>query len=432
MERVLVNGIWQLKFDMLQAAALGAIMYYFGTWVRSKIPLLVRYSIPAPAVGGLAVAITTAVLQAKGIASFAFDGTLQTAFMICFFCTVGMNASYKLVLRGGVMVVAFWAVSSLVSVLQNAAGIPIAMGFGLNPLMGIIGGSVPMIGGLGTAGAFGALFEDEYGVTGALSAAIACATFGMVAGSVMGGPVGEWIIKTYKLATPVKINEPSPGDIDANEDAVLEEVGKFALGKKGEGGQKDDEDEHKVSGPHLMKNLSWILVATGFGSAISYYLKKAGITLPPYLGAMIAAIIIRNTGDKTEWFAIDSKCVGMIGDITLGLYITMAINSLQLGQLANLALPLIIMMAAQIVLIGLIAYFVVFMFFGRNYDSTVMASGLIGFGLGATPNALVCMQAITNKYGPSEKAFFVVPIVGAFLVDISNATVIAIMSGFFK
>ncbi|MDR3254680.1 MAG: sodium:glutamate symporter [Synergistaceae bacterium] len=429
MERVLVNGIWQFKFDMLQSAALGAIMYYFGTWLRSKIPALVKYSIPAPAVGGLTVAIITAILQANGIASFAFDGSLQTVFMICFFCTVGMNASYKLVLRGGIMVVAFWAVATLTSVLQNGAGVPIAMGFGLNPLMGIIGGSIPMIGGLGTAGAFGALFEDEYGVAGALSAAIACATFGMVAGSIVGGPVGELIIKVRKIATPSS-KVGTPLGIGMKEDAVLEEVGDFAQG--GEAIVEADEAEHKVSGPHLMKNLAWILVAAGFGSAVSYYLKKAGITLPPYLGAMIVAIFIRNIGDKTALFVVDSKCVGMIGDIALELFITMAINSLQLGQLANLAGPLLVMMATQVVLIVLIAYFFVFMLFGKNYDSTVMASGTIGFGLGATPNALVCMQAITNKYGPSEKAFFVVPIVGAFLVDISNATVIAIMTGFFR
>jgi ESS family glutamate:Na+ symporter len=437
MERSLVNGVWLFKFDMLQAAALGAMMYYLGVWLRSKIPVLVKVSIPAPAVGGLTVSLITALLQAKGIASFAFDGTLQTVFMICFFCTVGMNASYKLVIRGGLMVVAFWAVSTFVSVMQNAVSIPIAMGFGLNPLMGIIGGSIPMIGGLGTAGAFGALFEDEYGVTGALSAGIACATFGMVAGSILGGPIGEWIIKTHKLVTPKTMKDLSFCDISANQEpdpeeiGVLEEVGEVAQNSDPKQAE-EEETEHKVSGPHLMKNLSWILVATGFGSAVSYYLKKAGITLPPYLGAMMAAIVIRNIGDKTNWFAIDSKCVGMIGDIALGLFITMAINSLQLLQLSNLAMPLVIMMAAQMILIALIAYFVVFMFFGRNYDSTVMASGLIGFGLGATPNALVCMQAITNKYGPSEKAFFVVPIVGAFLVDISNATIIAIMSSMFR
>jgi ESS family glutamate:Na+ symporter len=420
--------MWQLRFDMLQAAALGAVMYYFGVWLRSKMPVLVKYSIPAPAVGGLTVAVVTATLQARGIIGFAFDGTLQTVFMICFFCTVGMNASYKLVLKGGLMVVAFWAVSTLVSILQNAVGIPVAMGFGLNPLTGIIGGSVPMIGGLGTAGAFGALFEDEYGVTGALSAGIACATFGMVAGSIIGGPLGEWIIKIHKLVTPNRMQKFPFADIAPNNDAVLEEVGEFTQGEENHA----DDGEHRVSGPHLMQNLSWILAAAGLGSAVSYYLRKAGITLPPYLGAMIVAIAMRNVGDGTGWFAIDSRCIGMIGDITLGLYITMAINSLQLWQLTNLAMPLVVMMAAQMVLIVLIAYFLVFRLFGGNYDSTVMAGGLVGFGLGATPNALVCMQAITGKYGPSEKAFFVVPIVGAFLVDISNAAVIAIMAGFFR
>ena len=431
MERVFINGMWQYKLDMLQTAALGAIMYYFGTWLRSKIPTLAKYSIPAPAIGGLVVAISTATMQSMGIASFAFDGTLQTVFMICFFCTVGINASYKLVIRGGIMVVAFWGVSSFVSILQNAVNLPISFGFGLNPLMGLAGGSVSMIGGLGTAGAFGALFEDEFGVSGALSAAIACATFGMVAGSVFGGPVGEWIIKTHKILAPkaetLKEMIKSPfGDTVANDKAVLEEVGELTREKHA------DDHEHKVSGPHLMKNIAWILIAAGFGSAISFYLKKAGITLPPYLGAMMVAIVIRNIGDLTELFAIDSKCIGMIGDIALGFYITMAINSLQLGQLVNLALPLVIMMILQIVLIVALAYFLVFRAFGKNYDSTVMASGLIGFGLGATPNALVCMQALTNKYGPSEKAFFVVPIVGAFLVDISNAAIIAMMSGFLR
>ena len=413
MERVFVNDMWLFKFDMLQTAALGAIMYYFGTWLRSKVPALVKYSIPAPAIGGLVVAISTALMQTWGVASFAFDGTLQTVFMICFFCTVGINASYKLLIKGGIVVIAFWAVSSLVAVVQNAVNIPIAAGFGLNPLMGIIAGSVPLIGGLGTAGAFGALFEDAYGVTGALSAGIACATFGMVAGSIIGGPLGEWIIKTHKLLTP-------------KDDAGAEKIEEFAHASPA------DEKEDKVSGSQLMTNFSWILIAAGFGSAVSFYLKRAGITLPPYLGAMVVAIIIRNIGDKTEWFAIDAKCVDVIGDILLGLYITMAINSLQLVQLVNLAFPLMIMMAVQIVLIVVLAYFLVFWPFGKNYDSTVMASGLIGFGLGATPNALMCMQALTNKYGPSEKAFFVVHIVGAFLVDISNAAVIAMMSGFLR
>ncbi|MDR0562310.1 MAG: hypothetical protein LBG73_06435 [Spirochaetaceae bacterium] len=428
METVFVNGILQVKFDIFQAVALGAIMYYAGVWIRSKVPVLLRLSIPAPVVGGLPVAVIAAILRGNGIAQFVFDGTLQSVFMTCFFCTVGMNASYKLVLKGGLMVLGFWGVAAAVSVLQNAAGIPIALGFGLNPLMGIIGGSIPMIGGLGTAGAFGALFQDDYGLDGALSAAIACATFGMVAGSLVGGPLGEWIIKFHKIKTPNAIKQIGLIDTEKEQRAVLEEVGEIA--QKAESKIKDDEED-KISGPHLMKNLAWVLIATGVGSAVSYYLKKAGFTLPPYLGAMLAAIIFRNIGDKTGKYTIDSKAVGMIGDITLALFITMAINSLQLYQLINLAVPLFIMMLIQIILILGIAYFLVFRLFGSNYDSAVMASGICGFGLGATPNALVCMQAITTKHGYSERAFFVVPIVGSFLADLSNAAVIAFMSGLF-
>ena len=432
METTYVNGILQLKFDMYQAAALGAIMYYAGVWIRSKAPILLKLSIPAPAIGGLPIAIIAAVLQARGIARFTFDNTLQQVFMLCFFCTVGMNASYKLVFKGGLMVLAFWGVAALVSVLQNATGIPIARAFGLNPLMGIIGGSVPMIGGLGTAGAFGALFENEYGVQGALSAAIACATFGMVAGSLIGGPLGEWMLKKHKIKTPNEVKKLSLINTESEQEAVLEEVGAITQQTSASADAANADEEDKVSGPHLMKNLAWVLIAVGFGSAVSFYLKKAGITLPPYLGAMFIAIIIRNVGDISGAYIIDSKSIGMIGDITLALFITMAINSLQLWQLVNLAVPLLVMEAAQLVIIVLIAYFLVFRLFGSNYDSAVMASGLCGFGLGATPNALVCMQAITDKHGYSEKAFFVVPIVGAFLVDISNASVISIMAGFFK
>jgi ESS family glutamate:Na+ symporter len=430
METVFLNGILQLKFDILQTAALGAIMYYFGIWIRLKVPVLVRLSIPAPVLGGLPIAIIAAILQANGIVRFVFDGALQQVFMICFFCTVGMNASYKLVLKGGLMVLAFWGISTLVAAIQNVVGIPIATTFGLSPLMGIIGGSIPLVGGLGTAGAFGALFEDEYGVQGALSAGIACATFGMVAGSLVGGPLGEWIIKFHKLKTPNAMKAPNPVSGEAQQQAALETVGDVINRTPPEDYNAEEED--KVSGPHLMRNLAWVLIATGIGSALTNYLKKAGITLPPYLGAMVAAIIIRNIGDKTGKYAIDSKAVGMIGDITLALYITMAINSLQLWQLINLAAPLLAMMVIQVVLILFVAYFLVFRLFGKNYDSAVMASGLCGFGLGATPNALVCMQAITGKYGPSERAFFVVPIVGAFLVDVTNASVISIMAGFFR
>lgn len=415
METTVVKGLLTLKVDMIQAAALGVIMYYFGVWVRSKIPILVRLSVPAPALGGLLVAFIVAFLESNQILGVSFDGTLQGVLMVMFFCTVGMNASYTLLLKGGLMIAGFWAVSTLVAVLQNILGISIASAFGLDPLMGIIGGSVTMVGGLGTAGAFGPLFETEYGVKGAAAAGIACATFGMVAGSLLGGPLAEWIIKTHKIKTPHA--------------AVVEGVDRH---KTGADVAFQEEVEPSFTSPHVMKNLGWILIAMGIGAAISLYLKKAGITLPGYLGAMIAAVVIRNIGDATKAYEIDTKAVGMVSDISLALFVTMAINSLKLAQLVDLAVPLLAMMLAQCVVLLFLAYFLVFWLFGRDYDATVMAAGLMGFGLGATPNALVNMQAVSAKYGYAVKAFFVVPIVGAFLIDFTNATAITLMANFFR
>lgn len=429
METTMVKGLLTLKVDMIQAAALGVIMYYFGVWVRSKIPILVRLSVPAPAIGGLLVAFIVAFLESNQILGVSFDGTIQSILMVMFFCTIGMNASYTLLLKGGLMIAGFWAVATLVAVIQNILGISIASAFGLDPLMGIIGGSVTMIGGLGTAGAFGPLFESEYGVQGAAAAGIACATFGMVAGSLLGGPLAEWIIKTHKIKTPHAAVVEGVSRHKAEDDAAYhEEVAVMAEGEH----LVEEEGEPSFTGPHMMKNLGWVIIAMGIGAAISLYLKKAGITLPGYLGAMMAAVVIRNIGDATKAYEIDTKAVGMISDISLALFVTMAINALKLAQLVDLAVPLLAMMVTQCVVLLFMAYFLVFWLFGRDYDATVMAAGLMGFGLGATPNALVNMQAVSAKYGYAVRAFFVVPIVGAFLIDFTNATAITLMANFFR
>jgi ESS family glutamate:Na+ symporter len=430
METELVNGMFLIKLDMFVTVALGAMVYYFGVFLRAKLPVLVKLSIPAPAIGGLIMCGLVWFLRANLNVEIQFNGTLQTFFMIIFFCTVGMNASYTLLLKGGLFILAFWAVSTVFAVVQNLAGIGVAKIFGLNPLLGILGGSVSLVGGLGTSGAWGPLFEETYHVEGATTVAIACATFGMIAGSLIGGPFGEFVIKFNKLSTPKKPGAAagiSKTDV-AYVSAPLEGTGEVAR----ETPPPDiiDDDEDVVSGPHLMKNLAWLLVAMGVGSILSGFVKNAGYTLPPYLCGMFVAIAIRNIGDLTHTYNVDSKAVGMIGDIALAIYITMAINGMKLWQIVGLALPLIVMMFVQIIVVLVSAYFMVFLLFRKNYDSTVIASGFIGFQMGATPNALICMQALTGKYGPSPKAFFVVPIVGAFLVDITNAVVIQAQAGF--
>ncbi|GHT61168.1 hypothetical protein AGMMS49531_07870 [Endomicrobiia bacterium] len=312
----------------------------------------------------------------------------------------------------------------MAAIFQNVVGILVAKFFGMNHLMGIIGGSISMIGGLGNAGTFGVLFENTFGVDGAVVAGITCATFGMIAGSALGGPLSEWIIKKHKITTPhaelISQSENNTGD----KSSEYEEVGTFAQEEGFIPSYSEEKVEDVISGPHLMKNLSWVLVAMGFGSVLSFYFNKAGIILPIYLATMIIAVLIRNVGDVSKLFEIDTKAVGMISDISLAIFVTMVISALNLKELTNLALPLLLMLVIQMIAVVLMAYFLVFKLLGKDYESTVMAAGFVGFGLGATPNALANMHAISAKHGAPVKAFFIVPIVSAFLIDFTNALII--------
>ena len=405
METEIIKGLLTLKVNMYQLTALGVIAYYLGVWARATFPALVRFSIPAPVVGGLPFAIVVALLEHNHILGFKFDGTLQTVLMIIFFCTIGMNASISLLKKGTVLILAFFAIATVGAVVQNLLGMGIADFFNIDPRMGIIGGSVTLTGGLGTAGAFGPYFE-KLGVEGAAAAGIACATFGMIAGSMTGGPMAEWLIKRNGLLTP--------------QDADYKAAEGFENPNQG------DEDE-SILPDDLMRNVGWVLVAVGFGSIISYYLTKAGITIPAYLGAMFAAIIVRNIGEISGSYKIDTKIIDTISDISLAIFISMAIVSMKLAQLVDLALPLLTMMVFQLIMVLVMAYFFVYLLFGKDYEASVMSAGFNGFMMGATSNALVSMQAVTSKYGHAAKAYFVVPIVGAFLIDFTNAMVIQYM-----
>lgn len=424
METEVINGLLTLKFNIIQTVALGIIMYYFGVFIRSKVHFFVRLSIPASAIGGLTVAALTAFLQSQHILTLHFDTVSQNLLMVMFFCTVGMNASYKLFRSGSLSIIAFWGVCIVAAIFQNVVGILVAKFFGMNHLMGIIGGSISMIGGLGNAGTFGVLFENTFGVDGAVVAGITCATFGMIAGSALGGPLSEWIIKKHKITTPhaelISQSENNTGD----KSSEYEEVGTFAQEEGFIPSYSEEKVEDVISGPHLMKNLSWVLVAMGFGSVLSFYFNKAGIILPIYLATMIIAVLIRNVGDVSKLFEIDTKAVGMISDISLAIFVTMVISALNLKELTNLALPLLLMLVIQMIAVVLMAYFLVFKLLGKDYESTVMAAGFVGFGLGATPNALANMHAISAKHGAPVKAFFIVPIVSAFLIDFTNAIII--------
>lgn len=413
METVVTNGLLVVKLNLVQTTALAILVYFIGQAIRNRIPWLIKTSIPAPVVGGLLFALLATYLRMAGILGFEFDGNIQKALMIMFFCTIGMGASVMLLKKGGLPLIIFFAAACVLAVLQNVLGIFVAKLVSIHPLFGIVAGAITLMGGLGTAGAFGPLFE-EWGLNGATTAAIACATFGMVAGSLMGGPFGETILKRYKVKAPgVARHEAAATATAAQQPNLLDQVS-------------------ATDGTTMMKTLAWVVVAMGFGTILSSYIEKAGITLPAYIGSMIVAALFRNFGDLTKAYKIDEQALDIISDISLALYITMAINGLKLWELLNLAVPLLIILLAQCVLMLVFCWLGVFLLMGRDYEAMMLSVGMIGFGMGATPNALVNMQALSQKYGPAPKAFFIVPLVGAFLIDFANALIITGMGSLYR
>ncbi|MGH4138960.1 sodium/glutamate symporter [Clostridium sp.] len=390
------------KLDMVQAAALAVVVLFIGQKIKNKLVFLERYCIPAPVIGGLLFAIITLILKVSGLLVFDMDVTLQKLFMTAFFTTIGFTASLKLLKKGGKGVFIFLGISVVLVILQDITGVTLAKMFGLNPLIGLSTASVPMVGGHGTAGAFGPIFEKA-GAVGASTVAMASATFGLIMGSVIGGPIGKRLIEKNNISYPMKtINSDT-----AKEAAVTkEETGKQMIPE------------------NFMGAVSQIFIAMGIGTIISMLLEKTGMTFPVYIGAMFAAAIIRNISDSTSLFKVNLDEIDMIGGISLSIFLSMALMGLKLWQLADLAVPLIVMLLAQTVLMGLFAYFVTFNLMGRDYDAAVMCSGNCGFGMGATPNAMANMGAMTDKYGHAPRAFFIVPLVGSLFIDFCNAGII--------
>ncbi|WP_298837501.1 sodium/glutamate symporter [Clostridium sp.] len=394
-----------LKLDMVQAASLAVVVLFIGQKIKNKLVFLDKYCIPAPVIGGLIFAIITLILKVSNILIFDMDITLQKLFMTVFFTTIGLTASLKLLKKGGKGVLIFLGISVILCVLQDITGVTLAKIFGLNPLIGLSTASVPMVGGHGTAGAFGPIFEKA-GAIGASTVALASATFGLVMGSIIGGPIGKRLIEKNNLSYPMKINNSNT----QNEMIKTEE--------------NSNHNSKLLSTDNFMSAAAEILLAMGIGTIISVILEKTGMTFPSYIGAMFAAAIMRNIADATNAYKVHEEESDIIGEISLSLFLTMALMGLKLWQLSALALPLIVMLLAQTILTGLFCYFITFNVMGRDYDSAVIVSGNCGFGMGATPNAMANMGAMTTKYGISQKAFFIVPLVGSLFIDFCNAGVI--------
>lgn len=394
-----------LTFNMVQSIAFAVVLLLLGQILVKKINFLSKYCIPAPVVGGLIFAIIALVLKQTDILTFQFDDTLRVLAMTAFFTSVGFSASFGLLKKGGLKVFIFLGAAVVLVVLQNALGISLAKLFNLHPLIGLATGSVPMTGGHGTSASFGPLME-EAGAVGANAVAVAAATFGLVAGSMMGGPVGKRLIEKYNLKSGSK-----------------KEVG-FEVD------QLSDDIKPLVTQNFYTASFE-ILIAMGLGTIVSTFIGKY-MTFPPYIGAMLVGAIIRNLSDSTKWFDVPTVEIDLIGGVSLSLFLAMALMTLKLWELADLAIPMIVMLLAQAVLMLLFANLVTFNVMGRDYDAAILTAGHCGFGLGATPNGIANMTSVTGRFGPSPTAFFIMPLVGSLFIDFFNAGIITFFLNMFK
>ena len=392
-----------ITLDMYQTIAVAVVALMLGKFLRKRIYLLEKFCIPSPVVGGLIFAIFTCVCYAAGIAEFSFDDTLKEVCMVFFFTSVGFQANLKVLKQGGKSLIVFLVLVLTLIISQNFMAIGLAKLLGIDSYIGLCTGSIPMVGGHGTAGAFGPVLED-FGVSGATTFCTAAATFGLIAGSVIGGPIGSRLVEKKNLLSTVV-----PVD-----DSILAE----------------DEKKHERHVSMYPSAVFQLILAVGAGTIVSYFLSMTGMTFPIYIGAMICAAVIRNVSEYTGKYTVYMGEINDMGGICLSLFLGIAMITLKLWQLAALALPLVVLLTGQVLLMFVFSRFVVFNIMGRDYDAAVLAAGTCGFGMGATPNAMANMQAICDKYEPSVKAYLLIPLVGSLFADFINSLTITFFINF--
>jgi ESS family glutamate:Na+ symporter len=394
-----------IELNLIHTLAFGGLALLGGYGLRNLIPVLGRYNIPAPVIGGLLVAFVLLIWRNFGELPVKFDTTLQSPLMIAFFTTLGFGASLSLLKSGGPQVLLFLAIATVFAIAQNILGMGVATLFGLDPLFGVLTGSVTLTGGPATGLAFAPLFEEA---GAAASVAVAAAMAGIVFGGIVGGPVGTMLIDRFKLH--------GAGHAQAKHHIVAEVSVE----------EEELSTEESAETFAVLKNVVMILVAMWVGSWISDGFSGLGVTLPAYIGAMLAAAVIRNIDDFTGWFGLSTRIIDVIGAVALSLFLVLALMTLKLWELAALALPLVVTIVLQVVLVAVAARWLVYYAMGKDYEAAVMSGGFVGFMLGTTANAMAVMSTLTERHGPAPRAFLVAPMVGAFFIDFTNAIIITI------
>ena len=414
-----------INLDMIQTAGIGAMALIVGMILTRKVAFLQRFCIPSPVSGGIIFSLITLALYGWFDIEISFDGTLKDIFMLAFFTSVGFQSDLKVLKQGGKALVVMLVLLVVIITLQNLMPMGITRLMGVDPLIGIAAGSVSMAGGHGTAGGFAGVLEG-LGLHGAGTIGMAAATFGLIAGSMLGGPLAEFII--HKKLTHEQM-QPQDDEIDPAM-AGIESDEASPTGRAKRVSSNEQEFQQYAKASYVL-----LLVMAG-GTLLSWLFAKTGVTLPAYFGALILAAIVRNTigliryKENGEWVKgdklLDMDRIISVGNICLSLFLGIAMISLKLWELQSLALPLIVILFAQVLMMAVFVYFLAFPLLGRNYDAAVLCSGFCGFGLGATPNAMANMSAVCYKYRYTVKPFLIVPIIGAMFADIINTAIISV------
>ncbi|WPC31384.1 sodium/glutamate symporter [Acinetobacter towneri] len=410
----------EFTFNAFYTLIAAVIVLLLGRLLVNKIDFLKRYNIPEPVAGGLVAAIVSLLVNQFWGYSITTSSALQTSFMLIFFASIGLSANFTKLRQGGIGLIIFLIAISTFIVLQNIVGISLATLLGIDPLIGLIAGSITLTGGHGTAGAWGEILETQYGIQGALALGMASATFGLIIGGLIGGPLAKTLINRHQLAVPrtneqIEKRDNTPADQDSNEFIPFEYPHQVRL----------------ITADNAITTLGLFAACLAFAEFMTGAAKGTMFELPTFVWALAGGVVLRNVLESIFKVNIFDRAIDVFGNASLSLYLAMALLSLKLWQLADLAGPLMVILGAQALTMALYAAFVTFRLMGKNYDAAVLAAGHCGFGMGATPTAVANMQAITNMYGPSYKAFLIVPLCGAFFVDLINVAVIQSILKFF-
>jgi ESS family glutamate:Na+ symporter len=389
-----------LELDIYGTLVAASSVLLLGRLMLKRIPLLAAYTIPEPVAGGLLAALLLLAVRSSLGFEVKFDSSLGAPLMLTFFACIGLNADLASLRQGGRPLMVFLAVVLGFLVLQNVAGLLLALALGQSPFFGLLAGSIALSGGHGTGVAWGKVFAETYGVASATEIALACATFGLVLGGIIGGPVAKFLLRRVEL--------PDARSKDSLAESSFEKPNQVRL----------------ITAPALIETLALISICLLGGQAVSKMLAGSLLELPAFVCVLFIGVILRNSLSAMGFYTVFERAVSVLGNVSLALFLAMALMTLRLWELSALALPILGLLFGQMLLMITYAIFVTFPVLGRNYDAAVIAAGHCGFGLGATPTAIANMQALTNRFGPSKLAFLVVPMVGAFFIDIANAIVI--------